>query len=307
LEAAAKPRSRKPARVASPPPPAPPAKPGGTPTVAIALGGGGARGLAHIHVVQAMDELGIRPVLIAGSSIGAIVGAGYAAGMTGRDIEEYARSTLGNRAEVMARIWKSRPGTLGELMSAGFRVTQFNVERILRSFLPPVLPHTFEDLKVPLLVTGTDFYGHGLHVFDSGDLISAIAASAALPAVFKPVRRAGRLYVDGGLVDPVPFDLLAGRADVVVAVDVVGAPQDGGKRPSSIDLMYGATQLMMRATIEAKRQTCPPDVLLRPPVSGYRVLDFLRIEQLMADTAKCKDEAKREIAAAIEAKIKAPR
>ncbi|MBX3531431.1 MAG: patatin-like phospholipase family protein [Rhizobiaceae bacterium] len=295
----AKPRARKPKE----PAPAPGEPPAG-PTVAIAFGGGGARGLAHIHIIAALDELGIRPKLIAGSSIGAIVGAGYAAGMSGSDIADYARSTLGNRAEVMARIWKSRPGTLGELMSAGFRVTQFNIERILRSFLPPVLPQTFDGLKVPLLVTGTDFYANAVTVFDSGDLISAIAASAALPAIFKPVRRDGRIYLDGGLVDPVPFDLLHGKADVVIGVDVVGSPQDNGKRPTSIDLMYGSTQLMMRSIVDSKCQLCPPDVLLRPPVSGYRVLDFLRIEQLMADTAKCKDEAKRQIEAAVEAKIK---
>src|SRR5690606_3150753 len=119
--------------------------------------------------------------------------------MTGQEMGEYARSALGNRSEVMARIWKSRPGTLGELMSAGFRVTQFNIERILRSFLPPVLPPTFEELGVPLQVTGTDFFGNCVTVFDKGDLISAISASAALPAIFKPVRRDGRIYLDGGL------------------------------------------------------------------------------------------------------------
>jgi NTE family protein len=296
----AKPRARKPKE-----PVRAPKRPPAGPTVAIAFGGGGARGLAHIHIISALDELGIKPKLIAGSSIGAIVGAGYAAGMSGSDIADYARSTLGNRAEVMARIWKSRPGTLGELMSAGFRVTQFNIERILRSFLPPVLPDTFEQLGVPLLVTGTDYYANAVTVFDSGDLISAVAASAALPAIFKPVRRDGRIYLDGGLVDPVPFDLLHGRADVVIGVDVVGSPQDNGKRPTSIDLMYGSTQLMMRSIVDSKCQLCPPDVLLRPPVSGYRVLDFLRIEQLMADTAKCKDEAKRQIEAAMEAKVKA--
>lgn len=298
MEAATAPRRRGPrARVRDGAP--------SSPTVAIAFGGGGARGLAHIHVVAALDELGIRPVLISGSSIGAIVGAGYAAGMSGRDIADYALATLGSRAEVMSRIWRSRPGTLGEFVSTGLRVTQFNIERILRSFLPPVLPETFEQLGVPLLVTGTDFYANCLHVFDSGDLISAVAASAALPAVFKPVRRDGRIFVDGGMVDPVPFGLLRGKADVVVGVDVVGSPQENGKRPTSIDLMYGSTQLMMRAIVDAKQQLAPPDLLLRPPVSAYRVLDFLRIEQLMADTAACKDEAKRAIAAAVEAKQRA--
>ncbi len=80
----------------------------------IAFGGGGARGLAHIHVIETLDELGIKPVAIAGSSIGAIMGAGMAAGMTGRDIHDYARSILGSRAEVASRMWRSRPGTLAE-------------------------------------------------------------------------------------------------------------------------------------------------------------------------------------------------
>lgn len=273
--------------------------------MAIAFGGGGARGLAHIHVVEALDEMGISPVLISGSSIGAIVGAGYAAGMAGREIGEFARSTLGNRAEVMARIWKSRPGTLGELMTDGLRMTQFNIERILRAFLPAAVPATFEQLKIPLLITATDYYGDCLEVFSSGDLLPAIAASAALPAVFKPVKRGGRFYVDGGLVDPVPFDLLHGKADIVVAVDVVGAPQPNGKRPSTIDLMYGSTQLMMRAIVDAKVAVTPPHVLLRPPVSDYRVMDFLRIDQLMADTAAFKDEAKRAIGTAVEARARA--
>ncbi len=273
----------------------------GDPTFAVALGGGGARGLAHIHVVEALDELGLKPKLIAGSSIGAIIGAGYAAGMRGVEINEYARTILGNRAEVISRIWRSRPGSLNEFISTGFRVTQFNLPRILRSFLPPVLPERFEELPIPLLVTGTDFYGHKVEMFSSGELVSAIAASAALPAVFRPVKRDGKLYVDGGMFDPVPFDAVHGKADIVIAVDVVGAPQPGGKRLSSIDLMYGSTQLMMQAIIQAKLQTYRPQVLLRPPVSAYRVLDFLKVDALMEETASIKEEAKRAVAAAVEA------
>ena len=108
----------------------------GDPTFAIAFGGGGARGLAHIHVIEALDELGIRPVAIAGSSIGAIMGAGMAAGMTGADIHDYARSILGRRAEVASRMWRARPGTLRRDGGGGLRVSQFNIERILKAFLP---------------------------------------------------------------------------------------------------------------------------------------------------------------------------
>ncbi|RUZ12776.1 patatin-like phospholipase family protein, partial [Mesorhizobium sp. M7A.F.Ca.US.007.01.2.1] len=219
-----------------------------SPTFGIAFGGGGARGLAHIHVIEALDELGIKPVAIAGSSIGAIMGAGMASGMAGKDIHDYARSILGRRAEVASRMWRARPGTIAEAMQNGIRVSQFNVERILKAFLPEAIPETFAELKIPLKVTATDYFGHKLAVFEDGDLHSALAASAAIPAVFRPVMRDGRLLIDGGIYNPVPFDLIENDADIIIGVDVVGAPEEADrKQPTSVDLMFGATQLMMQS------------------------------------------------------------
>ena len=129
------------------------------PTFAVAFGGGGARGLAHIHAIEALDELGIRPVAIAGTSIGAIMGAGMAAGMTGKHIEDYARSILSRRAELIGRMWSARPGSLTEMVG-GLRVSQFNIERILHAFLPHQIPKHFEELGIPLQVTATDYFGH---------------------------------------------------------------------------------------------------------------------------------------------------
>jgi NTE family protein len=271
------------------------------PSFGIAFGGGGARGLAHIHVIEALDELGIRPVAIAGSSIGAIMGAGMAAGMKGREIHDYACSILGTRAQVASRMWRARPGTFAEAMEGGLRVSQFNVERILKAFLPEAVPETFAELKIPLKVTATDFFGHKLAVFSDGDLHSALAASAAIPAVFRPVTRDGRMLIDGGIYNPVPFDLIEHDADIIVAIDVVGAPTDEErKRPTSVDLMFGATQLMMQSIIANKLQQCRPDILIRPPVSRFRVLDFMKIDAVMAETASIKDEVKRAVEAALQ-------
>ena len=101
----------------------------------------------------------------------------------------------------------------------------------------------------------------------------------------------------------VPFDLLHGKADIVIAVDVVGAPVEvHGRKPTSIDLMFGATQLLMQSIIANTLHKCQPDILLRPPVSGYRVLDFMKIDALMAETAGVKDELKRAVEAAIRAR-----
>jgi NTE family protein len=275
------------------------------PTFGIAFGGGGARGLAHIHAIEALDELGIRPVAISGSSIGAIMGAGLASGMTGKDIRDYTHSILGHRAEVAARMWRARPGTFAEAMEGGFRVSQFNVERILKAFLPDTIPETFADLKIPLKVTATDFFGHKLAVFSDGDLHSALAASAAIPAVFRPVMRDGRLLIDGGIYNPVPFDLIERDADIIIAIDVVGVPTEARRKyPTSVDLMFGATQLMMQSIIAAKLRQCQPDILVRPAVSKYRVLDFMKIDALLAETAAIKDELKWAIEKAVAARAK---
>ncbi|MDW6024098.1 patatin-like phospholipase family protein [Mesorhizobium sp. BAC0120] len=280
---------------------APIAKPEGGPSFAVALGGGGARGLAHIHVIEVLNELGIRPTAIAGSSIGAIMGAGMAAGMTGKEIHAYARSVLSKRSEVASRMWRARPDSFREMMEGGFRVGQFNIERILRAFLPSDIPNEFAKLEIPLKVTATDFFGHGLAVLDSGDLFSALAASAAIPAVFRPVARDGRLYIDGGIYNPVPFDLVSGAADLVIAIDVVGAPVEGRKRLTGIELVFGASQLMMQSIIATKLNQMQPAVFLRPPVSGFRVLDFLKIDSVLAETAALKEQLKRAIDHAVDA------
>ncbi|HEY4191893.1 MAG TPA: patatin-like phospholipase family protein [Mesorhizobium sp.] len=275
-----------------------------SPTFGIAFGGGGARGLAHIHVIEALDELGIRPVAVAGSSIGAIMGAGMAAGISGKDIHEHSRSILTRRAQVATRMWRARPGTFAEMMEGGFRVSQFNIERILKAFLPDDVPETFAELKIPLKVTATDFFGHQLAVLSEGKLHSALAASAAIPAVFRPVMRDGRMLIDGGIYNPVPFDLIEHDADIVIAVDVVGAPTDAErKNPTTVDLMFGATQLMMQSIITNKLKRCRPDILIRPPVSRFRVLDFMKVDAVMAETASVKDEVKRAIEAAVEARL----
>jgi NTE family protein len=214
-------------------------------------------------------------------------------------MHEYARAILSNRAEVMARMWRSRPGTLAEMMTGGFRA-QFNVESILKAFLPDAIPTRFEDLSIPLQVTATDYYGHSLAVFDHGDLLSAVSASAAIPAIFKPVNFDGRLLVDGGIYNPVPFDLLKGKADIVIAVDVAGGPTVGRRStPGSIELMFGTSQLMMQANTALKLRMQRPDILLRPPVSRFRVLDFLKIEAVMAETVSIKNELKRQVEMAL--------
>ena len=100
-----------------------------------------------------------------------------------------------------------------------------------------------------------------------------------------------------------PFDLIENDSDIIIGVDVVGAPEEADrKHPTSVDLMFGATQLMMQSIIANKLKQCSPDILVRPAVSKYRVLDFLKIDALMNETADIKDELKRQGEKAVEAR-----
>ncbi|MDQ0319323.1 NTE family protein [Pararhizobium capsulatum DSM 1112] len=276
-----------------------------SPSIALALGGGGARGIAHIHVIEVLDELGLRPKMIAGSSIGAIMGAAMAAGMRGTDIRSHTLTAISRRGELMNRLWRLRPASFVEAVKGGLGLGRFNLERVLDAFLPDAIPRDFADLAIPLKIMATDYYGQSEHVCARGDLRQAIAASAAIPALFRPVKIDGRVMIDGGVYNPVPFDHLHGKADIVIGVDVVGGPEGDGKTlPSRIDSLFGSGQLMMQSIIAMKLRAHPPDIFLRPEVNRFRVLDFLRAEEVLTATAGVRDDLKRALEAAIEARLK---
>jgi NTE family protein len=270
------------------------------PTFAVAFGGGGARGLAHIHIIEVLDEMGIKPVAISGSSIGAIMGAAMASGMSGAEIRDHTLSVTTNRAEVMNRIWKLRPPGISGFFAGGFKLTQFDIENIAEAFMPQQVKRNFSELLIPLSLTATDYYMQEEVIMESGDLRSAIAASAAIPALFKAVKRDGRILIDGGIFNPVPFEHLEGKADFVIGIDVVGGPEgDPSKTPGTIDVLFGASQLMMQSIIAMKLKASRPAIFLRPPVNKFRVMDFLKARTILDASVSVRDELKRAIDAAI--------
>jgi NTE family protein len=261
---------------------------------ALALGGGGARGIAHVHVLKALDDMGIKPVEIAGSSIGSIIGAGYASGMRGEDIEKFFLDSFGNRTQVLAKLWKLRPDPIKAIISKESKMSAFgqmNIEKVLFVFLPPELPKDFSELSIPLKITATDYYGNTLKVLSSGDLRKAIAASAAIPVVFSPVIIDKCVLIDGGINNPLPFDLLAQDGVFTIAVDVVGLPTgEAGTLPGRVDVGFGASQLMMQSITNIKLVANPPDLFLRPNVDAFRVLDFLKVKEILKATQPIYDK-----------------
>jgi NTE family protein len=148
----------------------------------LALGGGGARGLAHIAVLEALDDLGLKPCVMAGTSIGAMIGAAYASGISGSELRDYCRHLLGKRRSVLRQFYARWSGSLWDYWNPRTPAL-FSAEKIMETVLPPSLKPNFEDLFIPFVTVATDFYAQSPYLSQSGALLPAIAASAALPAL----------------------------------------------------------------------------------------------------------------------------
>jgi NTE family protein len=274
-----------------------------TKSVALALGGGGARGLAHIAVLEALDEMGITPVAISGTSIGSIIGAGYAAGMTGKEIRRYAVDLLHNRAEVMRRMMRSRAGKLRALFGGGFGdATRLDAEKLCSNFLPDVIPYEFSALNIPLMVVASDLYSRREVVISSGPIRRALAASIAIPTIIRPVVVDGQILIDGGATNPLPFDLLRGRADIIVAVEISGPPSaDKREVPNAIECLFATVLVVTHSIISEKLKHGAPDLFLQPNVGSFRMLDFLRASAILRVAEPVKEEVKERLTALLEA------
>ena len=266
-------------------------------TLGLALGGGAARGLAHIPMLEVLDELGLRPTVIAGTSIGAIVGAAYAAGMTGAEIREYALKLFAKRGELARRITAKWPGSLLSLWNP-MTPAMFNAETLLEIVMPETLPLRFEDLAIPFLAVTTDFYAREEVVIGKGPLMPAVAASASLPALMKPVIIGERVLIDGGFVNPTPFDVVREHASISLAIDVTGnrvrKPHRTGM-PNSLDAWVGAAQIALHSIVQEKLKSQAPDILIRPEVGNFAILDFYRAGDIMAAAEPAKEMLKREL------------
>jgi NTE family protein len=267
-------------------------------TFALALGGGGARGLAHIAVLEALDELGQKPAAIAGTSIGALIGAAYAAGMSGRDIRRFVIALAHDRTEVFRRLILARAGSFASLFLAGFgSATLVDAEKFCEQFLPDLVPDDFAKLEIPLDVIASDLHRRQEAVFSSGPLRLALAGSVALPTVMRPVVVGDRILVDGGATNPLPFDRLRGRADVVVAVDISGEPTEERRDVPNPWEATAATVLIMGSAITAEKlRHGAPDLIVRPKVGAFRTLDFLQASAILRAAEPAKAEIKEKLA-----------
>ncbi|MGH2340196.1 patatin-like phospholipase family protein [Segnochrobactraceae bacterium EtOH-i3] len=279
------------------------------PRIGLALGAGGAHGIAHVLALEALDELGLRPAAITGASIGALIGAGVAAGMSGLAIREHVMTLLSDRRAFLGHLWELRPRSLSELMAAG-GLPQVDPERAVGLALPAAVPERFEELAIPLTILGTDFYGWQEVRLASGLLKPAIAASIAIPGVFRPQVIDGRVLVDGGIANPLPFDALPDGLDITIAIDVVGGPEepdDAARVPQPIPAILGSSQILMQSAIALRLRIGAPTLLVRPPISRFGELDFWRAPEILSACALFKDEFKISVDLVVNTSLSGPR
>lgn len=301
-----------------------------TTRLGLALGSGSARGLAHIGVLKVLDAAGIPVGAIAGSSIGALIGGAYAAGVSPLEMEEFALSVDLRRLVSLADI--ARPTTA---LVNGVRVGEF-----IRNVVDG---RTFADLSIPFECVAVDVTDGRAVVLREGDLASAIRASISTPVIFAPVERAGRLLVDGAVLNPVPVDVAWDMgADTVVAVTNLGIPRsavltfsndlpegaievgwvkraglpeivysrvfaavmDTLRSPSVFQLATGSIDLMQRELSESRLGAA--DLVIAPRIDDVAYYSFYEAEKMIAAGEKAAEAAVDDIRALMAARTQSP-
>lgn len=226
------------------------------PRLGLALGGGAARGFAHIGVIQVLEEAGLRPALVVGTSAGSLVGALYASGKSGME--------LGTLAQTMDESALTDWAFPGRGLLRG--------EALARYVREQVGGRSIEQLPLPLGIVATDLDSGLPALFQRGDTGIAVRASSAVPALFQPVSIGGREYVDGGLVSPVPVRFARQMgAELVLAVDISVVP-DGNPTGDAMRMLLQTFAIMGRSINSYELRDA--DIVLRPRLAGMSGADF---------------------------------
>ena len=260
----------------------------------LALGGGGARGAAHIGAIQVLHDAGVRPDIIAGTSAGSTVGAMYAATLDPIWIEKRFRAFMNDEAFRKFNSGELLDGRNQEtflnkvtskvkqhyMVILGLNRSYVSGREILEKAVDYLLPaDSFEELKIPLKILVTDIQSGEDFIHESGDLKEAIVQSSSIPGFFEPTYKDGRLLVDGGVTAPIPVYLLKKLTKLVMAIDITNYSVKPMSNPNMIEIVRRSdiiTSLRLK-----KRMSQDADILIRPNVLGLHWSEFGKFDDLL--------------------------
>ena len=270
--------------------------------VGIALGGGGAKGLAHVLMLEVIDEFGIKPHRIAGTSIGAIAGVLYASGLSGTAIRErIEQMSLSEKDSFTDAFTKKDVFKWLRFIDIGWNDGGLlRADTFLDHLMESVKVARFEELALPLSIVAADFWKRDQVIFDNGDLRTAVHASMAIPGIFNPVVLDKQVLVDGGVVNPVPYDLMLEDCDVTIAIDVMGNRTESKDLiPSFSESIFNTFQIMQRTILRQKFTTHPPDICIAPDIVDIQMLDFYKAEEVFKQAQPASDQLRRALEKAL--------
>lgn len=258
--------------------------------VALALGGGGARGLAHLKYLEFFEESDVSITRISGSSIGAIMGALFASGKSAKTIREELQQYFIFKGDRKRDVVKKVPDLMSWLTMINLDVREAGImkaDAFLENFMEELETMSFEDLEIPLTVIATDFWSGEQVVINSGPLKPAIMASAAIPGVFPPVEHMDRVLVDGSLSTSVPYFCHCDGDDLNVGIDLSPdrVPKKG-KVPKAREATEGMFDIFIDHMVKLQLKESKPDVYFRPGIENVGILEFDKVESIYDQAEK---------------------
>jgi len=256
------------------------------PKIALVLGGGAARGFAHVGVIRVLEQEKIPIDMIVGTSVGSLIGAIYASDLNSFELE-WTAFTL-ERDSILDYAFLSTFTGMGPVKGD-------KLEEFVKSKIPTA---NIEDLKLPFAAVATDLNRGRLVVLDHGPVAKAVRASSAIPGIFTPVDHQGKLLVDGGVIDNIPIDVARAKgADLVIAVDI-GENVTNFNITNLIDVVLQSVTIMSNESVQYKKKAA--DVLITPAVGNVAMLDFTQKKQCMQAGIAAAQKAMPEIRKKIE-------
>jgi len=248
--------------------------------IGVALGGGAARGYAHIGVLNAIDELNIPISYVSGTSIGSFIGALYASGNL-KNFENEVRSKNSFMKDVLFKLDPVFP-----------KLSIMNGNEVIKIFKELTNIRTFEELEIPLTTVATDIINNKKIESNKGDIINAIKASIAIPGVLTPTYIDENLCVDGGLIDPVPLQSIVDMgSDITLAVNLYGlqSSKKNDHKYNIVDIVDRSAKIILNNVTHLSFKNNEPDILIEPPIDQFKGWDFHKSNDLIEigyDTAK---------------------